>query len=61
MNDGQTGEILNDSIEKIKGILSIIDKINTRVDGLEKRISEIEKKFKNKFENEYYRIHKKSS
>ena len=52
MNDGQTGEILNDSIEKIKGILSIIDKINTRVDGLEKRISEIEKKFKNKFENE---------
>lgn len=52
MNDVQTGEILNDSIEKIKGILSIIDRINTRVDGLEKRISEIEKKFKNKFENE---------
>ena len=52
MNDGQTGEILNDSIEKIKGILSIIDKINTRVDGLEKRIAEIEKKFKHKFENE---------
>ncbi|ASQ49147.1 hypothetical protein BCB68_09560 [Leptotrichia sp. oral taxon 498] len=43
MNDGQTGKILNDSIEKIKGILSIIAKISTRVDGLEKRISEIEK------------------
>lgn len=42
MNDGQTGDILNDSIDKIKGILSIIDKINTRVDGLEKRISEVE-------------------
>ena len=49
MNDGQTGEILNDSIEKIKGILSLIDRINTRVDGLEKRISEIEKS--NKFKD----------
>lgn len=49
MNDGQTGKILNDSIEKIKGILSLIDRINTRVDGLEKRISEIEKS--NKFKD----------
>lgn len=52
MNDGQTGDILNDSIEKIKGILSIIDKINTRVDGLEKRISEIEEL--NKFKDIIY-------
>lgn len=52
MNDGQTGKILDSSINKINNILLLIKKMNTRVNGLENKISEIEEKFRNKFENE---------